>query len=191
MSMMETIKAGESETTEFKSSLAEWRGVVESISAFSNKNGRTIFIGVGDNCEYPIDALREAIINALIHRSYPEPADVRIFLFDTHAEIINPGTFPEGVTPKQSVHKPVNPILCSFMYDIGLIEKYGSGIKLMMRLCRKWGNREPFYDLHPLETKIVFESRIKETTYIEVADISDKLNDRQKKGYTSHRKMGL
>ncbi|MBW6471461.1 MAG: putative DNA binding domain-containing protein, partial [Methanosarcinaceae archaeon] len=51
MDMMETIKAGESETTEFKASLAEWRDVVESISAFSNKNGGTIFIGVGDNCE--------------------------------------------------------------------------------------------------------------------------------------------
>ena len=47
----ETIKAGESETTEFKTSLAEWRDVVETISAFSNKNGGTIFIGVGDTCE--------------------------------------------------------------------------------------------------------------------------------------------
>jgi len=51
MDMAETIKAGESETTEFKTSLAEWRDVVETISAFSNKNGGTIFIGVGDNCE--------------------------------------------------------------------------------------------------------------------------------------------
>ncbi len=51
MGMMETIKAGESETTEFKTSLVEWRDVVESISAFSNKNGGTIFIGVGDNRE--------------------------------------------------------------------------------------------------------------------------------------------
>ena len=51
MNVAETIKAGESETTEFKTSLAEWRDIVETISAFSNKNGGTIFIGVGDNCE--------------------------------------------------------------------------------------------------------------------------------------------
>lgn len=51
MNMVDTIKAGESETTEFKTSLAEWRDVVKSISAFSNKNGGTIFIGVGDDCE--------------------------------------------------------------------------------------------------------------------------------------------
>ena len=42
MNMAETIKSGESETTEFKTSLAEWRDVVETISAFSNKNGGTI-----------------------------------------------------------------------------------------------------------------------------------------------------
>ena len=77
------------------------------------------------------------------------------------------------------------------MYDIGFIEKYGSGIKLMRRLCKKWGNREPFYNLHPLETKIVFESRIKETTHIEVADISDKLNERQKKTLYSAQKNGF
>ena len=51
MNVLETIRTGESETTEFKTSLAEWRDVVESISAFSNKNGGAIFIGVGDNCE--------------------------------------------------------------------------------------------------------------------------------------------
>lgn len=51
MNTVEIIKLGESETTEFKSSLAEWRDVVETISAFSNKNGGLIFIGVGDNCE--------------------------------------------------------------------------------------------------------------------------------------------
>jgi len=144
-----------------------------------------------DKFEYPIDALREAIINALIHRNYFEPADVRTFLFDNHVEIINPGTFPEGVTPEHPIHKPVNPLLCSLMYDIGFIERYGSGIKLMKRLCKEWGNKEPYYDLHPLETKIIFESQIKETTYIEVADISDKLNERQKKALYFAQKKGF
>lgn len=171
--------------------------IVNMAEEFVRRNVRLLSFRVStsfqreDKFEYPIDALREAIINALIHRSYTEPADVRMFLFDTHAEIINPGTFPEGVTPKHPVHKPVNPILSSFMYDIGFIEKYGSGIKLMMRLCRKWGNKEPFYDLHPLETKIIFESSIKETTYIEIADISDKLNERQKKALYSAQKNGF
>ena len=44
------IEAGESEITEFKTSLAEWRDVVETISAFSNRNGGRVFIGVADDC---------------------------------------------------------------------------------------------------------------------------------------------
>ncbi|MEA3324090.1 MAG: hypothetical protein U9Q37_02980 [Euryarchaeota archaeon] len=45
------------------------------------------------------------------------------------------------------------------------------------------GNRGPHYNLHPLETKIIFESQIKETTYIEVVNISYKSNERQKEGF--------
>ena len=50
MNIAEVIDRGESETTEFKTSLAEWRDVVKTISAFSNRDGGTLFIGVGDDC---------------------------------------------------------------------------------------------------------------------------------------------
>jgi len=51
MNLKEIIESGESEITEFKTSLAEWRDVVETISAFSNRNGGRVFIGVADNCD--------------------------------------------------------------------------------------------------------------------------------------------
>ena len=50
MNLKEIIGSGESEITEFKTSLAEWRDVVETISAFSNRNGGRLLIGVADNC---------------------------------------------------------------------------------------------------------------------------------------------
>jgi len=75
-----------------------------------------------DKLEYPIKAIREGIINALIHRNYFEPADTRVAIFDDRIEIISPGSFPEGVTPEEPKHVPVNPILCQLMYDVGFIE---------------------------------------------------------------------
>ena len=51
MNSIELIDRGESETTEFKTSFAEWRDVVETISAFSNRSGGSIFIGVSDDCD--------------------------------------------------------------------------------------------------------------------------------------------
>ena len=65
-----------------------------------------------DKFEYPLDALREAIINGLIHRNYQEPADVRVFIFDDRVEIINPGSFPEDVSP----HKPLNGFFIGISY---------------------------------------------------------------------------
>jgi len=50
----------------------------------------------------------------------------------------------------------------------------------MKNLSREWGNKEPHYELHPIETKIIFESQIKESTYIEEG-VLEKLNERQKK----------
>ena len=63
-----------------------------------------------------------------------EPADTRVAIFDDRIEIISPGTFPEGVTPEEPKHVPVNPILCQLMYDVGFIEKYGSGIYMINEL---------------------------------------------------------
>ena len=133
-----------------------------------------------DKFEYPLTALREAIINALIHRNYQEPADVRVFIFDNRVEVINPGTFPEGVSPDEPTHKPPNPTLSQFMYDVGFIERYGAGIRMMKRLSAEWGNKEPRYEFHPLQTTIIFDSQIQESTFIEIDDISAQLNERQK-----------
>ena len=142
--------------------------------------------------EYPIKALREAIINALIHRDYNELADTRVFIFDDRFEVISPGKFPDGVTPEKPEHKPVNPILCSLIYDVGWIEKYGSGIQMMKKLSRQFGNKEPYYEFSKIQTKIIFESPIKETTMIEIKDVSKELNERQKTALwylTEHKKI--
>ena len=160
--------------------------MVDAAEEFIRKNIRLLSLRTSksfqrdDKFEYPLEALREAIINALIHRNYQKHSDVRVFIFDNRVEVINPGTFPEGVSPDAPVHEPVNPILSQFMYDVGFIERYGSGIKMMHRLCREWGNKEPRYELHPLETKVIFDSPIQETTFIEIDDISEQLNERQK-----------
>ena len=152
--------------------------MVDAAEEFIRKNIRLLSLRTSksfqrdDKFEYPLEALREAIINALIHRNYQKHSDVRVFIFDNRVEVINPGTFPEGVSPDAPVHEPVNPILSQFMYDVGFIERYGSGIKMMHRLCREWGNKEPRYELHLLETKVIFDSPIQESTFIEIDDIS-------------------
>ena len=163
--------------------------MVDAAEEFIRKNIRLLSLRTSmsfqrdDKFEYPLKALREAIINALIHRNYQKSADVRVFIFDNRVEIINPGTFPEGVNPDEPVHEPVNPTLSQLMYDVGFIERYGAGIRMMKRLSAEWGNTEPRYAFHPLQTTIIFDSPIQETTYIEIDDISEQLNERQRKAF--------
>ena len=134
-----------------------------------------------DKLEYPIKAIREGIINALIHRNYFEPADTRVVIFDDRIEIISLGSFPKGVTPEKPKHVPVNPILCQLMYDVGFIEKYGSGIYMINELCEKWGIPKPEYDLSEVETKVIFKSSGKAIVIREIEKLGVELNGRQRK----------
>ena len=113
-----------------------------------------------DKFDIPIKALRELIINALIHRDYETTADVRVFIFDDRVEVINPGHFPRGVSPIKPLYSPVNKILSQYMYDIGFIEKYGSGIINVRSLLKENGNKDLEYVLHELETKAIVYSQI-------------------------------
>ncbi|MEW6528959.1 MAG: ATP-binding protein [Candidatus Micrarchaeota archaeon] len=105
---------------------------------------------------FPLEALREAVNNALIHRNYFDRADVRIFMFPDRLEIINPGSFPPDVTPQVPAHRPRNPIISQYFYDIGKIEKYGSGLLKMRQLCREGGYPEPEFILSANQTKVIF-----------------------------------
>jgi ATP-dependent DNA helicase RecG len=135
-----------------------------------------------DKLEYPIKAIREAIINALIHRNYFERADTRVAIFDDMIEIISPGTFPEGVTPEEPKHVPVNPVLCQLMYDVGYIEKYGSGIYMINELCKEWGIPRPEYELSEVETKVIFRSGGKAIVISEIEKLGVEMNERQREG---------
>ena len=68
------------------------------------------------------------------------------------------------------------------MYDIGYIEKYGSGIYLENELCLKNGNEKPVYEITSNQTKVIFKSQVEDVTVVELeGKILEGLNERQKK----------
>ena len=100
-----------------------------------------------DVWDYPLPALREAVINALIHRDYLEPGDVQIKIYDDRIWFWNPGKLPEGLTvdmlKRDHPSIPRNRLLATVFYFAGLIEKWGSGTKRIVELCREQGLPEP------------------------------------------------
>ncbi|MDR0796968.1 MAG: putative DNA binding domain-containing protein [Tannerella sp.] len=83
----------------------------------------------------PIRALREAIINALIHRSYREHRPTQIIRYDNRLEIINPGF---SLKPEEKLGLPGsetrNPFIAAVFHDTNLAETKGSGIRTMQKL---------------------------------------------------------
>ena len=160
--------------------------MIESAEDFINRNVRLFGFRMEfsfrriDKLEYPMKAIREGLINAIIHRDYREPTETKVLIFDNRIEVINPGVFPEGVTPDNPRHVPVNPILCQLMYDVGFIEKYGTGIYMMKEICQEYGVPEPKFEISSTETKLTFLSGGKEVVLSEIEKLGERLNERQK-----------
>ncbi|MFA4956769.1 MAG: RNA-binding domain-containing protein [Candidatus Methanoperedens sp.] len=136
--------------------------MVDDLEDYFSKNLKVLGAGMAgwkrkEFMEYPMEALREAIINALIHRNYFDPSEVQIFIFPSKIVIKNPGSFPLGVTPDAPEHKPRNPLLAQYMYDMGYIEKYGSGINKIKEACRVHPIAGVEFILKPYRTEVVFK----------------------------------
>lgn len=101
-----------------------------------------------DIWDYPIPALREAVLNALIHRDYFNIANfILIKVYDDRIWISNPGGLPEGITVDElkRPHKSYvrNPLIARVFYLAGYIEHYGSGTVRMVEWMREAGLPEP------------------------------------------------
>jgi len=100
-----------------------------------------------DVWDYPLEALREAVINALIHKDYLSTAEIQIKIYDDRLWIWNPGKLPKQLTIEslKTEHSsfPKNPLIASVFYYAGFIERWGSGTKRMIDLCKVQGLPEP------------------------------------------------
>ena len=109
----------------------------------------------------PAKALREALVNALAHRLYVRRgSSVSLAIYDDRVEIINPGTFPPGMTMAElragNKSEPRNPTVARVMYLRKALESWGRGIKLIVDECAKADLPEPQIIAEGGYTKVVF-----------------------------------
>lgn len=128
-------------------------GVKESVPMAMAKNLRNIHLGatiVGiyrqDVYEIPPDAIRELIINAMVHRSYLDHGTIQVAVYDNRLEITSPGKLPMGQTMermKEGYSKIRNEALAHAFAYMNLIEHWGSGIPRIIDKVKSAGLREP------------------------------------------------
>jgi len=100
--------------------------------------------------EYPLVALREAVVNALVHADYSQRGSpLRLAIFNDHIELDNPGGLPPGLTLediRRGVSKLRNRVIGRVFHDLGLIEQWGSGVQRMKGACREAGIPDPVFE---------------------------------------------
>lgn len=84
----------------------------------------------------PEKAFREAVANALIHRTWDVMANIRIAMFDNRIEITSPGGLPKDVSEEEYLNGRIsslrNPIIANVFFRLNYIEMFGTGIKRIM-----------------------------------------------------------
>ncbi len=99
-----------------------------------------------DVYEIPPDAIRELIINAMVHRSYLDHGTIQVAVYDNRLEITSPGKLPMGQTlerMKEGYSKIRNEALAHAFSYMNLIEHWGSGIPRIIGKVKAAGLREP------------------------------------------------
>ena len=106
-------------------------------------------LGRDERLELPEGALREALVNAIVHRDYRSTANVQVHVFRDRLEIVTPGGLPAGMREEDLGTKsvPRNPLLFGMFYRMGLVEQVGSGIRRIRELCRDHRVAEPTIDV--------------------------------------------
>lgn len=113
----------------------------------------------------PPDAMREILVNALIHRDYTIAGGaVSLAIFDDRVEVWSAGTYPRGITAESlsRTHLSVqrNPIIADIFFRAGLIEKWGRGTNRVIEMCRAAGVKPPVFEEITGGAVVTFEVQV-------------------------------
>jgi len=99
--------------------------------------------------EYPFEAIREAVINAIAHRDYTmRGAPIMVSIFDDRVEVSNPGGLLPGLNIKrlEGHHATRNEAICKIFHETMDMERFGTGIGKMKKLMKEHGLSAPAFE---------------------------------------------
>lgn len=137
--------------------------------------------------EIPLEAIREAIINSLIHRDFKNPKSNEVAIYKDRVEIFNPGEFPEGFKPEDFIEGqgsiPRNPLIANTLYLSKDIEKWGSGFRRITEVCQK-SNTKVKFEIRKNGFMVIFYRK----TDDELFDLTQENKKTQENAQETHKK---
>jgi len=131
--------------------------------------------------EYPKDAVREALLNAIAHKDYSGGVPIQISVYFNKIFIWNEGQLPEDWTVQNLMEKhasrPYNPDIANALFRSGYIESWGRGTIKIIRACKLARIPEPIFNYNSSDFSVEFRKDIYNEEFLQ----SLNLNDRQVK----------
>jgi len=101
-----------------------------------------------EDYEYPMEAVRELIVNAVAHRDYSIQGDnIRLHMYSDHLEVHSPGSLPGPMTLENLKEERFsrNPIIVQILSDMGFIERLGYGVDRVIELMETQDYKSPTF----------------------------------------------
>ena len=135
-----------------------------------------------ENFPVPYEAMRETVLNAIVHSDYSHFNPIRIRVYEDKAIITNMAKLPEHISFEEllTAHKscPHNPNIARVFYRSGQIESWGRGISKIKTECKNDGKPEPQFSNHAIFFEVKFDfADINEDINLETREILDLMRD--------------
>lgn len=117
----------------------------------------------------PLAAIREAVVNAVVHADYSQRgAPLRVLIFDDRVIVESPGLLPFGLTIEDiqnGVSRLRNRVIGRVFKELGLIEQWGSGVGRMIDACREGGLPLPRFEESGLCFQVTFPLQVEQAPH--------------------------
>lgn len=109
--------------------------------------------------EVPIPALREIVVNAILHRNYLSPSFIQIAIHPERIEFFSPGALHGSMTKERMLRGNSsslrNPLLADILHRMNIVERWGSGIARIYAACREMALPPPEYHVDDMGVTVV------------------------------------
>jgi len=159
--------------------------VIEQVNdamEFIRKNIRVAFVMTGEPerkqvWDYPVEALREAVINAVCHRNYTISSSVEIRIMEASLKVWSPGRLASGITLPElfTSHTSIlrNKGIAQIFYDMAWIERWGSGVQKIRTACAEAELPEPVFQ-EDQGFSVIFKKDIFNAEYLGLQGLNDR-----------------
>ncbi|WP_429970327.1 ATP-binding protein [Fructilactobacillus sp. Tb1] len=157
------------DVTEFKDKKEFSKSIINQINStiiyLNLLNNKKIIINGNaqreEQYDYPLVALREALINAFVHRDYTLHSDIKVEIYDDRLEIFSPGGIPDGLSLeeiKEGNTAARNPKLIFILNKMQFIENYGTGLKRIINSYTGF-NKQPEFIVRENSFKVILYNK--------------------------------